>query len=102
PRHAPDLLHAERPDLRARAVEGEAVDRGAREVPLRALGEDGHAGEHVGPGLEVPELLPLPAPAAVARPDTPYPAVGDEQLDRGRLGQDRGAARLGLAGEEAA
>ena len=38
--HLPDLLDAERPDLRLLAREPEAVDRGAGQVALRALGED--------------------------------------------------------------
>ena len=83
-RDAPDLLHAERPDLRVRALEREPLDRGSGQVALRALGEHGHAREHVRPRLEVRQLLAVPPAATVARAHTADAPVGDEQLHRGR------------------
>ena len=97
----PDLLDAERPDLRVLALEAEVVDRGAREVTLRSLTEDGDAADEVGAGLEVRELLPFPAQALVAGPHAADAAVGDEQLRRRRLRQDHRAALLGPLGEPA-
>ena len=52
-RDAPDLLHAERPDLRVVACEAEALDCGAGQVSLRPLGQHGHACDEIGARLEV-------------------------------------------------
>ena len=95
-RDAPDLLDAERPDLRALAPKPEALDRGARQVALRSLGEHRHPREDVRAGLEVRQLLAVPATAAVGGADAADAPVLDEQLLGGGLGQDRRAARLGL------
>ena len=54
------------------------------------------------PGLEVRQLLPVPAAALVAGAHADHAAAGDEQLDRGRLREDRGAALLGALGQPAA
>ena len=81
--------------------EPEAVERDAGQVALRALGENGDSGEHVGAGLEVRELLAAPAAALVAGLHPADAPVGDEQLRRRRLGQDRRARLLGLLGEPA-
>ncbi len=66
---APDLLHAERPDLRVLAVQAELVDSRGSQEALRPLGEDGQAGDDVVARLERRELLPLAAASTVARPD---------------------------------
>ena len=97
-RDAPDLLHAELPDLRLAAVEPEVVERGARQVPGGSLGEDGHLGDDVGARLEVAERLVLLAAPLVAAADADDAAVLDEQPVGRRLGQHERAARLGLLG----
>src|SRR5205807_4291094 len=101
-RDAPHLLHAEGPDLRVLALEAEALDRRAREVPLRPLREHGDARDDVGAGLEVPERVAFAIAALVGGPDSANAPVGDEQLLRRRLRQDRHAERLGLVREEPA
>ena len=100
PRDLPDLLHAERPDLRVSALEAEVVDRGGRQVAGRALREDGDLRGDVRTGLEVRKRLALLAPALVPRPHPHDPAVVEEQLLAGRLGEDHRAPRLRLIGEE--
>ena len=99
--HAPDLLHAERPDLRVLAVEPELVDRGAREVALRPLGEHRQPGDDVVARLERRKLLALAPASAIARAHADDATVLDEELRRRRLGENDGAQRLGLLGEEA-
>ena len=101
-RHAPDLLHAERPDLRVLALEPELLDRRAREIALRPLGEHRQAGDDVVPGLEGRERLALAPAPAIAGADADDAAVLDEQLRRGRLREDGDAERLRLLREEAA
>ena len=71
-------------------------------MALRPLGEHRHARMNVGPGLEVAELLSVPATAPVARPHPADAAVADEQGVAGGLWQDRHAALLGALGEPAA
>ena len=101
-RDAPDLLHAERPDLRVRAVEVEAVDGRAREQALRALREHGHLRDDVRARLEGRQRLTVAAAPLVARARADDAAVLDEEL-RGRgLRQHGDAERLGLLAEEAA
>src|SRR4029077_13332337 len=97
----PDLLHPERPDLRVVALKGEAVERDAGEVALRPLGQHGHARVNIRAGLEVAELLAVPATAPVAGAHAANPAVADEQRMARGLGQDRGAALLRALGEPA-
>src|SRR5205807_10179819 len=79
-RDLPDLLHAELPLLRVTGAEVEVADRGARQVPLGALAEDGRLRDHVRARLEVAELLAVAAAALVAGPDAHDLAVVDEQL----------------------
>jgi hypothetical protein len=97
----PDLLHAERPDLRVLARKAEAIQRDAGEVALCALREHGDARDDVGAGLEVAQLLALAATALVAGADAADPAVDGEQLYRRRLGKDHRAAGLRLLREPA-
>ena len=102
PRNLPDLLDAERPRLRARPGEAEAVERGERQMPLRPLGEDRHLRADVGARLE---------PRRAPRPRGRAPCRRSERRRRGRprraatgadgLRQDRGADLLGDLGEEA-
>ena len=98
----PDLLDADLPALRVRAAQVEVVERGAGQMAERALGEHGGLGDHVGPGLEVGELLAVLAAALVAGADAADDAVLDQQLVRGGLAEDVDAGLLGLLGEEAA
>ena len=77
--------------------EPEPLDRRAGQVPLRPLGEHGHAGDEVGARLEVRQLLAVAAAPLVAGADAADAAVVDEQLRRRRLGQDHRARLLGLA-----
>ena len=100
-RNLPDLLDAERPDLRLRAFEPEAGERGTGEVALRPLREDGELRDDVRAWLVRGERLPVTAEALVAGADAVDAAVRDEQLLSIRLRQDRRAARLRLLGEEA-
>ena len=94
----PDLLDPELPHLRLAAVgELELLDRGAGQVAPAALGEHGGACLDVGPGLEVPQRLAVLAPALVAGAHADHLAVLDDQLGRRGLGEDVGAALLGLA-----
>ena len=65
--------------------ETEPVERGARQMPLRPLGEDRHPRRDVRARLEVPELLALAPAPAVAGPHADDPAAVDEQLRRRRL-----------------
>ena len=97
----PDLLDAERPDLRVLALEAEVVDRGAGQMALRALAEDGDAADEVGAGLEVRQRPAVAAAAPVAGAHPADAAVGDEQPRRRGLRQDHRAALLGLLGEPA-
>ena len=70
---------------------------GARQVAPAALGQHGGLRRDVRARLEVAERLAVLAPALVARADAEHLAVLDDQL-RGRgLGEDVGAAVLGLA-----
>ena len=101
PRHLPDLLDPERPDLRVLADEPEALDRRTGEMALRSLAEHGDPRDDVRARLEVGELLARAAAAAVSGAHAAYTAVLDEQPHRGRLGQDRGAARLRLLAQPA-
>src|SRR5204862_2237481 len=95
-RYPPDLLDAERPHLRVLPAEAEALDRCAREVALRALGEDSDPGEDVRARLEVRQLLAVAAAPLVAGSDASYAAVIDEQLRRGRLRENNRARIFGL------
>ena len=97
----PDLLHAELPAHRQRALEVEVVDRRLGQVAERALGEHGRLRDHVRAGLEVAERLAVLAAAAVARAHAANDPVGDQQLVGDRLGEDVGALLLRLLGEEA-
>ena len=99
PRDLPDLLHAERPDLRVVALQAEAVERDAGEVALRSLTEDGHAGGDVGSRLEVGQRLAVAATALVAGADAANASVGNEELLARGLGQDRRACFLGALGQ---
>ena len=101
-RDAPDLLDAELPGLRRLATQLEAVERRLGEVALHALGEHRHAGEQVGAGLEIAELLAVAPAPLVARPDSGDAAVVDEQARRRGLRQDHRSGFLGLLGEPAA
>ena len=101
-RHLPDLLDAERPDLRLLPRQAEAVDRGAGEVALRPLGQDRHLRGDVRARLERAERAAVAAEALVARADAVNAAVVDEQLLRVGLRQHRRAERLGLLRQEAA
>ena len=100
--HAPDLLHAERPDLRVLAVEAELVDGRGGEVALRPLGQHRQPGDDVVPRLERRKRLAVASAAAVARAHADDASVLDEELRRRRLREDDHAERLGLLGEEAA
>src|SRR5205823_10371296 len=102
PANAPDLLDPERPDLRVRAPEPEPLDRGAGQMALRSLGEDGDASDDVGARLEVRQLLAVSAAALVAGADAADAAMVDEKLRRRGLGQDHRAGLLGLVGQPAA
>ncbi len=77
-------------------------ERGAGQMTLRPLGEHGHARGDVRARLVVSERLAVAAEPLVARADAEHAAVGDEQLLRGGLGQDRRPELLRLLGEEAA
>src|SRR5207302_4445840 len=101
-RHLPDLLDAQRPDLRILTRQTEPIESNTREMPLRSLGEHRHAGDDVGAGLEVTELLPLAAAALVAGAYAANAPVGGQQLHGGRLGQDHRAALLSLFRQPAA
>ena len=101
-RDLPDLLHAERPDLRVAPLEAEAVDRGGREVAGGAFREDGDPRRDVDAGLEVRERLAVAAPTLVARPHPDDAPVVDEERLAGRLGEDHHARGLCLLGEEPA
>ena len=69
--------------------EPEAVERGAREVPLRPLGEDRHLRAMSEPGSNRPSCSPSrPRPLSPVRTPTTA-AVVDEQLLGRRLRQDR-------------
>ena len=100
-RDLPDLLHAERPDLRALALEPERVDRDSRQVALRALAEDRDAREDVRARLEVREPLAEAAASLVAGSHSDDAPVLDEQLLRDGLRKDRRARLLGLLREPA-
>ena len=80
----------------------EVIERRAGQMPLRALGEDRHAGCDVRAGLEVPELLSAAPAAAVARAHAHDAPAVDEQPGGRRLREDRHAERLGLVAEPAA
>src|SRR3954447_8581494 len=101
-RDLPDLLHAERPHLRVLARQPVAVERDARQMSLRPLGEHGDASDDVGAGLEVAELVAVAAAALVARAHAAHSAVRREQLHRGRLGEDHPAGPLRLSRKPAA
>ena len=101
PGDTPDLLDAERPDLRVLACEAERLDRGARQVALRSFREHGNARKDIRAGLEVRQLLAVSAAALVAGADAAHPAVLDEQLRRGGLGQDHRPGLLRLRGQPA-
>ena len=101
-RDLPDLLHAERPDLRVAPLKAEPVDRGARQMARRALREDGHLRRHVDAGLEVRERCAVLAAALVARTHADHAAVLEQQRLPGRLGEDHRAACLGLLREKSA
>ena len=92
----PDLLDAERPDLRVRGGEPELLERGAREMAPAALGEHGRAGHHVRAGLEVRLLAAGLVAALVARADADDRALLDQQLRADGLGQDVRAGLLRL------
>ena len=94
----PDLLDPELPDLGLAALgEVELADRGAGEVAPAALGEHRGLRLDVGARLEVAQRAAVLAAALVAGADADDAAVLDDQLRRGRLGEDVGAALLGLA-----
>ena len=95
----PDFFHAERPDLRVLTGETEAVERDARQVSLRAFGEDRDLRDQIRARLEVAERLTVAAAAPVAAPDAARPAVRDEELLRRRLRQQHRARFLRLLGE---
>ena len=97
----PDLLHAERPHLRVLAGEVEVLERGAREVALRALAEDRHARLQVRARLEVGQRVAVPAAPLVAGPHADDAPAGDEQLLRVGLREDGRPERLGVLGEPA-
>ena len=99
--HAPDLFDRELPRLWVLAREAEPVERRAGQVPLRSLGEHGHARDEVGAGLEVRQLLAATTPALVPGPNALDASVRDEQLRGARLRQDHRACLLRLVGEEA-
>ena len=101
-RDLPDLLDAERPDLRLSAREAEPVDGGARQVALRPFREDRHLRGDVRARLVGAERLAVSSEPLVARADPVHPPVGDQQLLRVGLGQHRRSEGLGLLGEEAA
>ena len=100
--HLPDLLDAQLPPLREQALELEVVDRGAGEMALGALGQDGRLGHDVRSGLEVRELLAISAAALVPGAHAPDDSLLDQQLVGRGLGQQIGARLLGLLAEEAA
>src|SRR6185436_1029830 len=102
PRHLPDLLHAERPHLRALAGQSELLDRGAGQMALRPLAEDGDARDDVRARLEIRERLAVTPAAPVACANAAHAAVLDKKLRRGRLRQDRRTDGLRLLAEPAA
>ena len=97
----PDLLHAELPARRQRAVEVEVVERRLGQVAERALGEHRRLRDHVGAGLEVAQRLAVLAAPAVAGADAADDPVLHQQLVGDRLGEDVGALLLRLLGQEA-
>ena len=97
----PDLLDAERPDLRVVARQAEPLLRGAGQVAPAALGEHGRLGHHVRAGLEVALLAAVLVAALVARADADDLVVLDQQLVAGGLREDVGAGLLGLLGQPA-
>ena len=101
PPDLPDLLDAERPDLRALAGEAETLESDPGEVPLRPLGQHGHSRHHVGTRLEVAERFAVASASLVAGPHTACATVRDQQLLRRGLGQDHRAALLRLFREPA-
>ena len=102
PRHLPDLLHAERPRLRARPGEAEVPERRAGEMPGRALGEDRHARADVrARARSARSSSPVAAAPLVAGAHADDRAVLDEQLRRRGLRQHHRAEPLGPLGERA-
>ena len=100
-RDAPDLLDAERVDLRVLGLQAEVLDGGAREHALHAVGQHGRVRGQLGAGLERRQLLALPAAALVAGADAAHGAVRDEQPLGVGLGQHHHAELLGALGHEA-
>ncbi len=100
-RDLPHLLHAERPHLRAVALEAELLDRDSGQVALRPFAEDGDAREEVRARLEVRELLAVAPPSLVAGADTDDAPVLDEELLGDGFREDRHAGLLGLLREPA-
>src|SRR5262249_13705517 len=76
----PDLLDAQLPALRVRSTQVEVVERRARQVPDRALGEHGRPSDQIGARLEVRELLAVLAAALVAGADPADDPVLDQEL----------------------
>ena len=100
-RNLPDLLHAERVDLRRLALDPELGDRGSRQVSQRSLSNDRRARADVRSGLERAELLAVTCATAVARPHADDTTAGDEQLRGSGLRDDRHAQLFGSLGEPA-
>jgi len=101
-RDLPDFLDADLPDLRLVAAQPEVVERDTGEMALRSFGEHRHLRDEIGARLEVAHRLALAVPSLVARADANDAAVRDEQLLRGRLGQDHRPTFLGALAEPAA
>ena len=97
----PDLLDAERPDLRVGAGEAERLDRGAGQVAPAALGQHGRLRDDVRAGLEVRLLAALLVAALVAGAHADHRVALDEQLRADGLGEHVGARLLRPVGEPA-
>ncbi len=95
-RDLPHLLDPERPDLRVLAGKAEPVHRDTGQVSLRPLGEDRDLGGHVGARLEVRQRLAVAPSSLVAGAHADRPGALHEQLLRGGLREDVGAAGLRL------
>ena len=97
----PDLLDAERPDLRVGAGEAQGLHRRAGQVAPAALGEHGRLRDDVRAGLEVRLLAALLVAALVAGAHADDRVVLDQQLRADGLGEHVGARLLRLVGEPA-
>ncbi len=78
------------------------VERDVGEMPLGALGEDGHSRDEIAPRLEVGQRCAVLVAPLVAGAHTDDPPLVDEQAHGRRLGQEHRALGLGALGKPAA